>query len=369
MMWPLLKSNDNSLSIELLEPVIFVGPHLHASPVIRGTVNVKSFKPYLMKHLAIKFQGIARLKYVLNNKFKSDEHLVTENHLTLYSTSGHDEIHRSMDSGSTALFSFEMPIPNGLPETVQSPQIQVNYQFTLCMDYIKDKKKLRQWAKTPIVVARLPRSGILTGENLPEMIDSRKHISPWCQYRVTLPTSVALGATLPVRFELVPVVKGLKLKHVVVQLLERRTVIPDIDREERTCQFCYFVRSTKKTSLSLPSEPLHHAWEASAEYQIPCKSLIHSTDSYNHFNVGHILLISFVIQVLDEGTKTKKPRYTSKTICFSTRIDILDQCIGNNHKLPPYQSPISIEEREKLKNLGIHHDSSLPPPPAYHAVT
>ncbi|CAO3703855.1 unnamed protein product [Rhizopus stolonifer] len=306
-MWSLLKSNDNNLSIQLLEPVIFVGSHINTSPVLRGIINISSYKKCSMKQLAIHFQGVAKIRFVLNNKLTSDERLITRKDLTLYS-SLHDEIDKPLNSDSNALFSFELPLPTGLPETIQSPQIQVSYQFTLSMDYIKNKKKLSQRANKSVIVVRLPHSGLLAGENLPEMIGSRKHISPWCQYRITIQKSVALGSTLPIQFELVPMVKGFKLKHVFVQLLERRTVIPEVDGQERTGQFCYFIHPTKRSSLQLPSNALHDVWETSVEYQIPQKSVTHSTKSYRNFSVEHLLLISFVINVLEEGKRRKRPR-------------------------------------------------------------
>ncbi|KAG0940112.1 hypothetical protein G6F57_000319 [Rhizopus arrhizus] len=369
-MWPLLKSSDNTISIQFFEPVLFIGSHIQTSPVLRGIISITSHKACLLKHLLITFQGVAKIKYVLNNKIVNDQRMINRDQLTLYSAQqSNDEInkHLVLNSNSSKLsFSFEMPLSTGLPETVECSQIQVGYQFTLDMDYIKHKKIQHQQIRKPVIVARLPASKILSGENLPEVIDSRKHLSAWCQYRMIIQKSAAaVGSTLPIHIEVAPLVNGLKLKHIFVQLLERRTVMPEVDCIERTCQFCYFLYPTKRTSFHLPSSAIDSPWEVAADYQIPQKSLTHSTEMYRNYSVHHLLLISLVIGIPEKGKRT---RYINKTISFGSLIDILDKRIVNDIRLPSYRSAITLEEIENINRYGIHHLDLHSSPPDYHTI-
>lgn len=63
MMWNRRSSISKSLSIQLLEPIVFIGSNLETSPVIRGTVNVNFQKSHILEKLQIDFNGLMKTEW------------------------------------------------------------------------------------------------------------------------------------------------------------------------------------------------------------------------------------------------------------------------------------------------------------------
>ncbi|PHZ13255.1 uncharacterized protein RHIMIDRAFT_251310 [Rhizopus microsporus ATCC 52813] len=354
-MWPLTKPNN--IEIELLESVVYIGPHTRTNPIVRGVVRVSNNRTSHIHILNILFVCDIKTKYCYNNKFSCDKKSITGDRLTLYCS------HRKplvINSDSATQLSFEMPLPSEIPETINCPQIHVNHHVTLDVEYYYDQRKLYQQIRKPVIIARLPDCRMLTGENLLEMIDSRKNESSWCQYRITIKKKAApLGSRLPIQFEIAPLIPGVKLKEIYVQLMERRTVVPDVDRVERTTQSCFFIYPVKNSSFQLPTNILESPWEATVEYQLPSK-MAHSTETYQNFFVNHLLLVSLVFQVPESENSTK---HTTKSISFSSSIDLLHKHTANATRLPTYHSLVSADETIHRHTINLDQ-----PPPDYNAV-
>ncbi|KAG2191376.1 hypothetical protein INT46_001753 [Mucor plumbeus] len=367
MMWNRRSSVSKSISIQLLEPIVFIGSNIETSPVIRGTVNINFQKSYILEKLQIDFNGLMKTEWKQAEKTKQNQQSIAASHLQLYPSS---ESALSppllLNSGSTR-FSFEMPLSAGIPETISCSQVNVEYNITVSLYYKKDGSSLmHEEIKEPIVLARLPDSGMIAGENYPATIDSHKHFSNWCQYRITIDTkSAVLGSKLPLKIEIAPTVKELRLKQVFLQLVEKRVITPTEDNIDRTSQSVHFLYPAKGTMLSLPNRPLNQNWQGDCLYQIPDdKTISHSTQKYNNFRVSHLLLISLQISVPDSTNINS--RHTTRTISFQTQIDLLDSHVaqlGDREftKLPSYDCPISMEEIETLKRHGLGMEC----PPTY----
>jgi hypothetical protein len=310
------------------------------------------------------------------------EKSIANNGLTLFPATPNTEQQLLLSTGSTTSFSFEMPLTAGIPETVKCSQINVNYTISAHIEYktTNTNSVQKEEIKKSIILARLPENGILNGENYPSTIDSLKHFSNWCQYRITIDKkSVALGSRLPVKIEVAPTIIGLRLKQVFLQLIERRTITPELDGIERTNQSCHFIYPAKNNNLQLPARPLASAWQGQCEYQIPFDEkykLAHSTKSYPNFRVNHVLLVSLLISIPDNNksgaNSASSSRYSTRTISFQTQIDLLDSHLtqleeagGNKGGLPSYDCPISIEELEKLNRHGLNMEY---PPPSYESL-
>lgn len=276
--------------------------------------------------------------------------------MPLYSTTK-DQPPLLINAGSTS-FSFEIPLPSGIPESIQSPQINVDYQITAQMNLKRNNNSLYKELKKQLILARLPDSGMLAGENCSIIIDSHKHFSNWCQYRISIDSkSATIGSTLPVKFEIAPTTKDFKLKQILVQILEKRIL------DEKKYQSIHFLSPTTKQSPTI-STAISTPWEASFAYQIPT-NISHSTDNYKYFSIEHILLISLIVSTTDPNDNKKS---VNRTISFQTRIDLLDSNIANlmDPELPPYNCPISQEEIQKLNRHGlVHSNCIMEHPPTY----
>lgn len=318
----------------------------------------------------------------------STEKSIASNGLTLFSAPAAavqqaEQQHLLIDSNSNTCFSFEMPLPAGIPETVKCSQIQVHYTISATLEYKKIsasttyKKKIEK----QVLLVRLPENGILNGENHSgAVIDSQQQeYGNWCKYRITIDKkSVELGSKLPVKIEIVSCLAGLRIKQVFLQLIERRTIKKA--EEETTNQLCHFIYPAKNSSdLHLPTRPLVGAWQGQCEYQIPCQNdkLTHSTRNYSDFGIHHVLLVSLIVSLPSGGDRSSQQRrsnqqQTIKTISFQTPIDLLDgqltQFEQYRERLPSYDCPVSMEEVEKLNRHGLYYNHTLNPPPYYSIV-
>lgn len=51
------------MSIQLLEPIIFVGANSETSPVVRGTIRIALDKSISVQHLSIHFKGMMKTQW------------------------------------------------------------------------------------------------------------------------------------------------------------------------------------------------------------------------------------------------------------------------------------------------------------------
>lgn len=255
---------------------------------------------------------------------------------------------------STDKFPFEMPLPSGIPETVSSADIGVQYTMAVDMYYKKMNTMCHEQDMEQIILARLPDQYPIRMEALP------KQFLDWCKYCITIDKkTAALGSRLPVKIEITPFVPGFKLKQVFLQLLERRTVIKN--NIEKTNQSCYFIYPAKNSLMMLPSRPLNQPWQASCYYQLPDNNkLSHSTMEYSNFKISHSVLVSLIVSVPD------KARQLTKTISYQVDIDLLSNQVNQLDereylKLPAYNCIMTGEELEKLNRHGL----GITRPPSY----
>ncbi|KAI8982464.1 hypothetical protein BDF20DRAFT_1000407 [Mycotypha africana] len=395
-------SGSKMLSISLLEPIVFVGSSLEASPVLRGIVNIHTTQSYTLTRLYLKFNGVMKATYrEVELKHKDHHKLVASERQFLYPAANtNGERSRTtkpliLEAGITR-FAFEMPLPAGIPETMNGSQIGVHHNLTVCLDYRRPITTISQYmlpdqrldlhdeVKREIILARMPDSGMLSGENQMPNIDSNKHFSNWCQYRITMEKkAVATGSQLPIKIEIAPTVEHLTLKHFFLQLIERRTitVIDALGRpQERTSHSVIFLHPPKDTTqqIIVPNTPIKGVWEGNCVYQIPNndKVMTHSSQAYADFKVTHMLLVTIVVSVphfkrrnmlqyFSSNSNNNNSR-DSKTFSYQTPIDLVNGDVFQTWemaKLPSYDNnPMTSEEIEKLTAHGLLSDS---PPPTY----
>ncbi|GAA5798237.1 hypothetical protein HPULCUR_003637 [Helicostylum pulchrum] len=341
-MWHRRSSRAKLISIQLLEPIIFINPDQDTAPVVRGTIHVLLDKTMRLQKLNIHFHGTIKTQWKKEGKVvNSEKQLVSE-----------DLSFSSLDS--TDKFPFEMPLPSGIPETVSSADIGVQYTMAVDMYYKKMNTMCHEQDMEQIILARLPDQYPIRMEALP------KQFLDWCKYCITIDKkTAALGSRLPVKIEITPFVPGFKLKQVFLQLLERRTVIKN--NIEKTNQSCYFIYPAKNSLMMLPSRPLNQPWQASCYYQLPDNNkLSHSTMEYSNFKISHSVLVSLIVSVPD------KARQLTKTISYQVDIDLLSNQVNQLDereylKLPAYNCIMTGEELEKLNRHGL----GITRPPSY----
>lgn len=67
-MWSKKSSTESKLmSIQLLEPIIFVGSNSETSPVVRGTIHIALGKRTLVQNLSIHFKGMMNTQWRKGN--------------------------------------------------------------------------------------------------------------------------------------------------------------------------------------------------------------------------------------------------------------------------------------------------------------
>ncbi|KAI8381297.1 uncharacterized protein BYT42DRAFT_545210 [Radiomyces spectabilis] len=374
MMWP-----KRRLSIQLLEPILFLGANQEAAPVLRGNVIVHSHRSCTLKKLSLRFDGQLTTQSVENIndiRLKKDcQKSVAQQDLVLHPSSARSAAPLLLHVGTTC-FAFEMQLPEGLPESIDCQQAKVRYNLTASMTY-RSTSSLSDTSEDctqAVQLARLPFEGSLTGDNYSDTIDSRKHYASCCQYHVIIDSkAVALGDNLPISIRIAPIVQNMRIKNVYLQLLERRQVL---NREEvmKTSQSCHLLHPSKDASSiassPLPTDDLDKPWQATMYYKIPrdADGLVHSTSTYPEFSVSHLLFVSMLVS-FPALTQNNNIRRVQHTITFQTPIDLLSRNIGqlgdkDYVKLPLYGDCKSAGERIDMFDNSIHADH----PPAYDDV-
>lgn len=261
-------------------------------------------------------------------------------------------------------YGFEMEIPSGLPESIDCSDVKVEYSVTAIMDvctssFLGVKRHTeKEFCKEIIRIVRLPFEDTILGDNTTDIIDSQTHKSAWMDYQIVIgKKAVSIGSGLPVTFRFKPTNESVTVDHVSLQILERR----DLYRETtHTNHSVYFVELHPKNKVAIPAGALKKRWEGKLLYKIPDgKSLVHSTQEYPDFKIGHTLLVSISLSIPGTG------RYrVQKLVTFQTSIDILDDSIGKMEtlKLPSYDSPPPFDNTQFV--FG-EYDRKFADPPCY----
>lgn len=371
-------SKSSCISVQLLEPTIYVEPNSETCNVVRGTINIHLPKTTTVKSISVRFDGKLKTKgYTFDamdaSGFAQKKSLARQR-LVLYPTMEQVDAHRPlvMNAGLTQ-FGFEMQIPSRLPETIDCPDVKVTYYVTAVMEYQSSSSSflrmgrsstVKEFAKQDVRVARLPYENILVGDSMSDPIDSRTHKSAWLHYQILVDKkAVALGSELPITFRMLPTYNGVSVDRVAIQMLERR----DLFREStRTTHSVHSILPSASNKTTIPTTALSEPWEGTIKYGIPeGKSLVHSTQEYSDFSVSHTLLVSIALSVPGAGRFTISR--VQKMVTFQANIDILDETIGelDSLKLPTYDSPPPFDSSDYV--FG-EYDRKFADPPAYSEI-
>ncbi|KAI7890117.1 uncharacterized protein EV154DRAFT_512533 [Mucor mucedo] len=364
-------SKSSNITLDLLEPTIYVESNSVNSNVIRGTVNINLPKTTTVKTLSVIFEGQLDTKSYSFEAIESSGSFarkkpLARQRLVLYPTLEQENASRPLilNAGLTQ-YGFEMQIPSGLPESIDCSEIKVEYSVTAVMDVYPTNSFLRvsrgshkETFKQSVRVARLPYENVLMGDSMSEPIDSRSHQATWLEYQIVVSKkAVALGNNLPVTFRFSPTHEGVIVDRVTLQMLERRDVHRDVTHSNHSV---FGIQPCKKNAVTFPRGVLKESWEGTVSYQIPNgRSLSHSTQDYSDFRVSHTLLVSITLSVPGTG----RCRVT-KLLTFQANIDLLDKTIGDldTLELPTYDSPPPFDN---TKVVFGEYERKFADPPNY----
>ncbi|KAG1059465.1 hypothetical protein G6F42_028305 [Rhizopus arrhizus] len=122
-------SKSSCISVQLLEPTIYVESNSDACNVVRGTININLPKTTTVKSISVRFDGKMETKsYSFDSMdaggFAQKKPLARQR-LVLYPTMEQVDANRPlvMNAGLTQ-FGFEMQIPSKLPETIDCSDVK-----------------------------------------------------------------------------------------------------------------------------------------------------------------------------------------------------------------------------------------------------
>ncbi|KAI8373481.1 hypothetical protein EDC96DRAFT_40943 [Choanephora cucurbitarum] len=338
------KGNSKIISIQLLEPIVLIEPSIQTCPVIRGTVQVSLPEQFHLERLMLSFRG--HLAYRSNQIEHS--YILTSQSIQLSPSGNKEHIQKNKRRKYIRQHSFEMPLPANLPESVCHSQIKVSYQLMAYLDYYDDTQHRRHDViQHTIKLIRLPnleRQTIMHDEDRLTLIAHRT--KEWRCHIWVDKTAVTLGSELPMHIAILihPSIskRGARVKHIFVQLVEQAVI-----EEEQISQSVHPLHPVREWPLSAAVSGYqgHHFWQASNQYKIPNeKTISHSTYAYQHFQIRHILFISFVISYNHQRE--------DRTMSYKTPIDLLDSRSVFD-ALPPYDMPTSTKEIKLLSQHGL----------------
>lgn len=340
------------ISLELLEPTIYVEAASDTTFVIRGTIDINLPSTTIVKSIFVRFDGKMETKSYISSSMNAggfaQKKSIAYHHLTLYPTMTQTDPNRPLvlNAGLTQ-YGFEMQVPSKLPETVDCPDVKVNYHAAAVMEYESNSflrvgrgNIIKSSAKQDIRIVRLPSGNLLAGNNACEFIDPRTHTSSWLQYQVLVDKKpIALGSELAITFRMIPNREEVSVDGVSVQILERRDVF---GKSPHTSHAVQSLLPSATNETKIPKTALPELWEGTVRYSLPVgKSLVHSTQEYPDFDIKHTLLVSMVLSTT--GGSTGRMR---KLVTFQSKIDLLDEAVGKlgSLKVPTYDSPPPFDD-------------------------
>ncbi|KAI8139706.1 hypothetical protein BJV82DRAFT_241777 [Fennellomyces sp. T-0311] len=233
----------------------------------------------------------------------------------------------------------------GLPDTIDSKNIKVNYYVTAKAAFAYSTRSSRN---CPIRVARFPfNSMMLSGDNVARSIDSRRHHAQFLDYHITIDDdTLSVGSLLPLTLWVAPTIPGVRLLSLCVFLVERRSVCG----QEEEAYAAHVLSRVDPAKQAVPGHVLTESWRGTIEYRLPDdKCMVPSMNVSGLFNVRHSLKVSMAL-VFPEITSGR----TQRSISFETDIEIRDKQIG-------------LLEKRGAFNLPEYEATSQPstPPPMY----
>ncbi|KAK4516279.1 Guanine nucleotide exchange factor lte1 [Mucor velutinosus] len=340
------------ISVQLLEPTIYVEPISNSNLVIRGTININLSSTTIVKSISVRFDGKMKTKNYISSSASAggfaQKRSIAHHCLVLYPVEEQTDTNCPLilKAGLTH-YGFEMQVPSKLPETVDCSDVKVNYHVTAVMEYesnsflrVGRSSTAQSCAKQDVCIVRLPSGNLFFGSNTCEFIDSRTHTSDWLEYQVLVDKkSIALGSELPITFRMMPVREEVSVEGVNVQILERRDVFRKSTRTSYAVQ-SLLTAATNETEI--PKTALPELWEGTIRYSILVgKSLVHSTLANSDFDIKHTLLVSIVLSA--PGGIAGRMR---KRVTFQSKIDLLNEAVGKlgSLKVPTYDSPPPFDD-------------------------
>ncbi|KAI9268375.1 hypothetical protein EDC94DRAFT_646024 [Helicostylum pulchrum] len=363
-------SKSSNITVQLLEPTIFIEPSSNTHNVIRGTINLNLPKTTTISSLSVRFDGKMETKSysfeaMENSGSFAQKKALTRQRLVLYPAPEQTDHTRPLvlHAGLTQ-YGFEMEIPSGLPESIDCSDVKVEYSVTAVMSvcinsFLRVKRRnQKECCKEVIRVVRLPCEDIIMGDNIADLVDSHTRKSAWMDYQITVgKKAVSVGSELPITFNFRPTSEGVAVDRVTVQMLERRDLYRDTTHTNHSV---YTINLHKDNKTLFPVGALKKDWKSTVLFKVPeNKTLVHSTQEYPDFKVGHTLLISISLSIPGTGHYR-----VQKLVTFQTSIDILDDSIGKmaTLKLPTYDSPPPFDNTQFV--FG-EYDRKFADPPLY----
>lgn len=366
-------SKTSCISVQLLEPTIYVNSKSDLNNAIRGTIDINLTRTTTIKSISVRFDGKMETKGSAFDIIDATGKLgkkkaMARQRLVIYPTMEQENVYCPLvlQAGLTH-YGFEMQIPSRLPESIDCPDIKVGYYVTAVIEYESQtflgSRFIKECAKQQVHVTRLPYENIILSDDA-QPVDSRTHRSSLLHYQILVSKkAVALGSELPITFRFMPQHEQLFIDRVGIQLLERREIC-----KRGQCHTSYSIQNiAPSNSTQFPKHPLSELWEGTLDYTIPeNKSIVHSTSAYSEFNVSHTLLVSLALSIPQSSGRFNSGR-VQKMLTYQCHIDLLDASVGGKDvlKLPTYDFPPPFDNDDSHSVVFPEYDRKFVDPPAY----
>jgi hypothetical protein len=300
-------------------------------------------------------------------------------------------------------FVFEMPLLNSkdsgdcsrnqqiLIQSTQCKEFQVKYQVSAILEYqpymppslplqshaVNNKRRASVMFATshpqPITVVQIPiyedGSPFLTNDCMLASIDSRKQSNQWCQYHVKVDKRfAAISSMLTLSVHLAPLIQGLKLNQVSMQLVQHFTITDDDASPQTSSRApipldCHYQSTPYPTSVTdsggalyegqfrfkIPSNspPTTSKWARPGELsdQANPAGLVPSIQTHpvSKIKVSHHLLVNLTLSY-PKLSQDGIVRQARRLLTFQCEFDLLPPCMADHKsdtllRLPAYESP------------------------------
>ncbi|KAI8332407.1 hypothetical protein BC941DRAFT_474187 [Chlamydoabsidia padenii] len=304
-----------------------------------------------------------------------------------------------------------MPLLNNskssLIQSIQCDEFHVKYTVDATLEYqpycppqqpINTKTRSSVLFSTsppqPITIVRIPiyddGTTFLTNDCMLASIDSRKQANQWCQYHVKVDKRyAAISSMLSLSVHLAPLVQGLKLTHVSMQIIQHFTISNNSQSQTTSSRApipleCHYQSTPTETGGSL--------YEGEFQFKIPSNTktleeeapnpagLVPSieTNPVSNIKVSHHLLVNLTLSYPKSG-QDGIVRQARRLLTFQCDFDLLHPCMADHIsdkllRLPAYDTPsipdVPPQQKQQQQYTRIAKEllhcrlqPLLPPPP------
>ncbi|KAI8340885.1 hypothetical protein BC941DRAFT_511184 [Chlamydoabsidia padenii] len=302
-----------SLSIELIEPVVYLGgvKDKQTITILRGVIHLQLKRSIHMKSATIQFIGSSKTCWPEASK-QWDKQVLVDSIIPVCHTP------MQLKKGKHT-FPFEILLSNTLSESIECGLGHVRYKL-ICQIHRQSHFKTTKWrVKQSVILVRLP------SQDSPRCITQTHHVTPYDQLDIAVEIAhLTPGSSLPISVYFSNPDSVLSLDEITVKLIERQKFRAPSKQSTRILhhEITLFQQHQQQQG--------NDDWrETRFVFLVPDSLQVHPTTANRIIRVRHWVQVALTLTLANGETKE---------LWMDTPISVLLSPLDDYHTLPVYPS-------------------------------